>query len=62
MVGSVNEASRYLKAFDIFVLPSVKEGFPFVLLEAGLAKLPVVASDVGGISELISDGEKWNFG
>lgn len=53
LVGSVNEASRYLKAFDIFVLPSVKEGFPFVLLEAGLAKLPVVASDVGGISELI---------
>ncbi|MBU4536636.1 glycosyltransferase [Patescibacteria group bacterium] len=57
LVGSVSEASRYLKAFDIFVLPSIKEGFPFVLLEAGLAKLPVVASDVGGISELIRDGE-----
>ncbi len=42
---------------NIFLLPSIKEGFPFALLEAGLAKLPVVASGVGGISELISDGE-----
>ncbi|MBU1046711.1 glycosyltransferase family 4 protein [Patescibacteria group bacterium] len=57
LVGAIDEASRYLKAYDIFVLPSIKEGFPYVLLEAGLAKLPVVASDVGGISELIRDGE-----
>jgi len=57
LVGAVNDASRYLKAFDIFILPSIKEGFPFVLLEAGLAKLPVIASDVGGISELIIGGE-----
>ncbi len=56
LVGPTKEAGRYLKAFDIFILPSIKEGFPFVLLEAGLAKLPVIASDVGGISELISGG------
>ncbi len=55
LVGAIDEASRYLKAFDLFLLPSIKEGFPFVLLEAGLAKLPVVASDVGGILELIEN-------
>jgi glycosyltransferase involved in cell wall biosynthesis len=32
------------------------EGFPYVLLEAGLAGLPVVATDVGGVSELVEDG------
>ncbi len=57
LVGAIDDASKYLKAFDIFLLPSVKEGFPFALLEAGLAKLPVISTEVGGIPELISDGE-----
>ena len=39
------EASRYLGAFDIFVLPSIKEGAPYVLLEAAAAGLPIVATD-----------------
>ncbi len=54
--GFVQNASQYLKAFDIFVLPSIKEGLPFVLLEAGLAELPVVASAIGGIPEIIENG------
>jgi glycosyltransferase involved in cell wall biosynthesis len=54
--GFVPEARTFLKAFDIFVMPSLKEGFPYVLLEAGAAKLPVIASNVGGIPELIRDG------
>jgi len=41
-----SEASRYLPAFDIFILPSVKEGMPYVLLEAAMARLPIVATDV----------------
>ena len=40
------DASRYLKAFDIFVLPSIKEGMPYVLLEAAAAGLPIVATSV----------------
>ena len=39
------EASRYLRAFDIFILPSIKEGMPYVLLEAAAAGLPIIATD-----------------
>lgn len=40
------EASKYLRAFDIFILPSIKEGMPYVLLEAAAAELPIVATNV----------------
>jgi len=57
LLGHVDEARRYLKAFDIFVLPSRTEAFPYVPLEAGLAEVPVLASDVGGLPEIIPDAE-----
>jgi len=56
LAGFIPEAARLLKAADIFFLPSKKEGLPYVILEAGLAELPVVASNVGGIPEIIEDG------
>ncbi|MDG1950464.1 MAG: glycosyltransferase family 4 protein, partial [bacterium] len=46
-----------LPAFDVFVNTSLYEGFPYVLLEAGSAGIPVVATSVGGVPELINDGE-----
>ncbi len=46
-----------LKAADVLVMPSMYEPFGIVVLEAMAARVPVVASDVGGISELINDGE-----
>lgn len=52
-LGFVENAEIFLKSFDIFTLTSRTEGFPFVLLEAGLAKLPVIASKTGGIPEII---------
>jgi len=55
LVGYMDEASQYLKAFDIFVLPSIKEGLPYAILEAGLASLPVIATPVGGIPEIIEN-------
>ena len=55
LAGYMENASQYLKAFSMFVLPSVKEGLPYVILEAGSASLPVVATTVGGIPEIIED-------
>lgn len=56
LTGALQNAHIYLKAFDIFVLPSRKEGLPYALLEAMAAKLTCIASDVGGIPEIIENG------
>lgn len=53
--GYIPEARIYLNAFDIFLLPSYKEGLPYALLEAGYAGLPSIASAVGGIPEIIEN-------
>lgn len=57
LVGRYDKAVRLMKAFDIFLLPSIKEGFPYTLLEAGLAELPVISTGVGGITEIIENNE-----
>ncbi|MES2408981.1 MAG: glycosyltransferase family 4 protein [Patescibacteria group bacterium] len=55
MCGHIDSAENILKAFDIFILPSVSEGLPYVLQEAGYANLPTIASNVGGIPEIIEN-------
>jgi len=55
LVGKVDMASSYLQALDIFTLSSITEALPYVLLEAGYAGLPIIASNVGGIPEIIEN-------
>ena len=53
--GTVKDARRYFTAFDCFVLSSDYEPFGMVLLEAIAANVPVLATSVGGASEIITD-------
>lgn len=55
LIDGKGEDAKYLKNFDIFVLPSLKEGLPYVLLEAGLAEIPIIATNVGGVPEIIEN-------
>lgn len=57
LLGFVDNAAQYLKAFDVFCLTSKSEALALVLLEAGFASVPIVSSRVGGIPELITDKE-----
>jgi len=55
--GAVHEAARLLPAFDVFVLPSESEAFGYVLLEAGIAHVPVVATNTGGVPDIITNNK-----
>ncbi len=57
LAGEVLKIEPYLEAAQIFVLSSNYEGLPLSILEAMSAGLPVVSTDVGGISEAVIHGE-----
>jgi glycosyltransferase involved in cell wall biosynthesis len=54
LLGFKADAYQYIRAFDLFLLPSFKEGVPYVILEAQAAGVPIAASDVGGIPEILT--------
>lgn len=56
-LGSRSDVPRLLKAADCFVLPSLREGLPGVVLEALAADLPVVATDLPGVREIAEHTE-----
>lgn len=56
-LGARRDVPRLLAAADAVVLSSAHEGMPNALLEAGAAARPVVATDVGGVREVVRDGE-----
>jgi len=55
-LGWRTDVGRLLAVWDLLVIPSLEEGFPLSALEAMAAARPVVASRVGGLSELVVDG------
>lgn len=54
-LGLVLDAKKYLEGANIFLLPSRNEAFPYVILEAGFVNLPIIATSVGGIPEVVKD-------
>lgn len=55
--GFVDNVGDYLRAFDVFILPSRREGIGSILLDAMEQGLPVIATPVGGIPRIVQDGE-----
>lgn len=53
LLGEMREASRYLQAFDLFILPSVFEGLSLSLIEARISGIKTLASRVGGNEEIL---------
>ena len=54
--GARKDIPALMSAADIFVLPTLTEALPTVLAEAMAARLPIVASRVGGVPEMVADG------
>ncbi len=55
-LGFVNDIRPALQAANVLILPSYREGFPNVVLQAGAMELPVIASDINGCNEVIEYG------
>lgn len=54
-VGEVSDVSKFLENSDVFILISNWEGFPISIIEAMRIGLPIIASDVGGVSEAVEE-------
>jgi glycosyltransferase involved in cell wall biosynthesis len=57
LLGHRSDSAELLRAADVFLLPSTREGLPLSVLEAQATKLPVVAAATAGVPEVVCDGE-----
>jgi len=55
--GHQENSAAIMRAFDVFVLPSIYEGLPFALLEAMALGLPIVATDIIGVRDVVKPEE-----
>ncbi len=56
LMGEVKNVVPSLQEADFFVMASISEGFPLAVIEAAASGLPIIATNVGGVSEIIKDG------
>lgn len=56
LVGYQSDMQRFLREIDVLVLPSDSEGLPLVLLEAAAMELPIIATAVGGVPDVLKNG------
>ena len=54
-IGNIKNIPEFLSALDIYIQPSVTEGFPLSVLEAMATGLPIICSDAGGLKEMINN-------
>jgi glycosyltransferase involved in cell wall biosynthesis len=57
LIGQCSNVGLLFSIADLFVLPSLSEGSPNALLESMAACVPIVATNVGGVSEMVNDGD-----
>ena len=57
LLGQRGDVSRLMAASDVVLLTSISEGIPLTLIEAMASGLPVVSTQVGGVAEVVADGE-----
>ncbi len=62
LVGQRTDATTLYSAFDVFVLPSIKEGMPWSVLEAMAANIPVIVTDVGACKWMVTSEKHGNAG
>ncbi len=55
LLGAKDDALQYVRAFDVFVLPSLSEGLPLALLEAMSGRVPVAGSDIDSLRPILED-------
>lgn len=56
LLGQVEDTKLWMRACDIFLQPSIEEGFGLVFLEAGECQRPVIATNIGGIPDIVKHG------